>query len=386
MSQELAARAKTTPAAVRSAARAGEPSAAALEALLDELGAEEAAFVLVCYADGGDHEALARVMDRRTGARGVAAHGIPGAGAGLTGFALHGGGMVAAIEIIPQLEQLSLLALDTVPRRLMRALGRGVEELKPGRHVWLTLFDARARREPFLAPLISRWAPLELVGGSLAGPYLRQGALLHHGRLWRNAAAVVLLESALPMRTIQHTHLALTDRWMTVTRVSADGLGIEELDGEPAIPAYARALGVSCEALTSGMAARHPFGLRFRGRAFPVVALHVTAQRQLRMGVAIPEGDRLNLLEPIDLLERTRALMGSLSEHDGAVLLFDCVNRLAEADATGVQEDYVAALHRSRACVIHSYGEQFGYMHLNCSMTGLAFGAPEGLASQPPLR
>ena len=180
MIQELAA---GDPTAVRSAMRAGEPSAAALEALLDELGAEEAAFVLVCYADGADHEALARVMDRRTGARGIAAHGIPGAGAGLTGFALHGGGMGAAIEIIPQLDQLSLLALDTVPRRLMRALGRGVEELKPGRHVWLTLFDAQARREPFLAPLISRWAQLELVGGSLAGPHLRQGALLHHGRL-----------------------------------------------------------------------------------------------------------------------------------------------------------------------------------------------------------
>lgn len=359
--------------AARSARRSGAPEVGQLHALLDELGADEAAFVLVCYSDGADHEALARVLDRRTEARGVAVCGLPQTQEGMSGFALHGGGMRAAIEVIPQLDQLSLLALDAVPKRLMRGIGRELGELKAGRHAWLTLYDAQSKREPFLTPLISRWAPLELVGGSIATPKTRQGTILHHGRCWRNAAVVALLESARPMRAMQHTHLELTERWLTVTRVSADGLTVEELDGRPACEVYAEALGVRCDALTSQQAARHPFGLRFRGKAFPVAAVRLTAERQLRMGVAVPEGERLNLLRPVGLVAQTRAQLDLLARPGSAMLLFDCVNRLAEASACGELEVYRAALEREGACVIHSYGEQFGYMHLNCSMTGLVF-------------
>jgi hypothetical protein len=364
--------------AARSARRSGAPDVGQLHALLDELGGDDAAFVLVCYSDGADHEAVARVMDRRTGARGVAVCGLPQIQEGMSGLALRGPGMRAAIEVIPQLDELSLLALDAVPKRLMRGIGREPGELKAGRHAWLTLYDAQSRREPFLTPLISRWAPLELVGGSIASPKTRQGTILHHGRCWRNAAAVVLLESALSMRAMQHTHLELTDRWLTVTRVSADGLTVEELDGRPACEVYAEALGMSCEALTSQQAARHPFGLRFRGKAFPVAAVRLTAERQLRMGVAVPEGERLNLLRPVGLVAQTRAQLDLLARPGSAMLLFDCVNRLTEAGACGELEVYREALNRENACVIHSYGEQFGYMHLNCSMTGLVFDQQSG--------
>jgi hypothetical protein len=374
MDKEPPAPQMTSSSAVRCASRVGEPTAALLEELLEELGASGAGFVFVCYSEGADDEALARLLDQRTGARGVGALGIPEASAGMTGIALHGVGMHAAVEVLPQLDQLSLQALDTVPGRLCRTLGRVQRALEPGHHAWLTLFDAQTRREPLLTPLISRWGQLELAGGSLANPLTRCGCLLYHGRVWRGAAAVILLESALPIRAIQHTHMELTSRWMTVTRTSADGRIIEELDNIPAAIRYAEALGLGPEELTLERAARHPFGLRFRGRAFPITSVRITEQRQLSTGVAVPEGERLNVLEPVGLMDKIDALMPLAQTQDQSMLLFDCVSRLAEANALGRGEEYMATLHRAPSCVINSYGEQFGYMHLNCSLTGLVFG------------
>jgi hypothetical protein len=352
-----------------------------LDELLDELDAAHAKLTLVFYTSCDDEDGFVRLLDQRIGPRGVGCIAMAETTPCIKGFALHDPDINAAIELLPQLDALSLLTLNTIPDRLTRALSRTRAELTQGKHVWMTLFDARTRREPFLTPQIARWAPIDLVGGSIASVMRREAHIIYHGRLWRHAAAVILLESLrAPMRAFQHTHLELTDRWLTATRISDDGLIVEQLDDEPAQRRFARALGFELEQLDRSVIARHPFGIRFRGRAYPIAAVRMCERGHLHMGTPVQQGERLNILEPIGLLERTREQLARLDQlfspqATSGALLFDCVNRLGEAHTLGVRDAYAAALQRPQTCAIHSFGEQFGYMHLNCSLAGLVFGA-----------
>lgn len=376
-------------ASVKVASNTLGDTSAAIDELLDELEATEAKLTLVFYGVSHDDQIIAKALDRATGARGIAGTtagelGCSGfAQDSMTGISFHGEGVRASVEIIPQLHQLSLVPIVHLPDKLVRGIGRTRPELDPERHLWLFMVDGLSGKEGLLTPFFMQSAPrLGLVGASLGdGEQFNEVHIVHHGRIYRDAAAAVLLEYDGPFVTFKHTHMALTDRRLEVTKVSEGGRKLEQLDGKVAQIAYAEALGIDPSEVTQNSVAKHPFGYRFRGRPFPVSILQVHKDGTFRLGSTVQYGEQLNILEPDHLIDRTResleAVVRQLSS-DGnqveAMLLFHCLARFIEAKEQNLTDALAEAMCQAPVCGLNTYGEQFETMHMNHSLTGVVFG------------
>ena len=67
--------------------------------------------------------------------------------------------------------------------------------------------DGLSGRESLLTPFFFQLAPhVELVGGSIATESFEHGDIVHHGRIYRDAAAFTLLEYPRPFSTFHITH------------------------------------------------------------------------------------------------------------------------------------------------------------------------------------
>ncbi len=375
--------------AVRVASTSKSDTSRAIETLLDELDAASAKLTLVFYGINHDDQEIARVLDRVTGARGVAGTtagelNCQGFASGsMTGISFHGPGVRAAVEIIHQLRQLSLVPIVHLPDKLARGIERSSNELDPSRHLWLFLVDGVSGKEGLLTPFFMQSAPrVGLVGASLGdgGEYV-QARLVHHGRVYRDAAAAILLEYDRPFRTFRHTHVALTERQLEVTKVSQGGRCIEQLDGNLALVSYAEALGLDPSEITQSVIATHPLGYRFRGRPFPVSVVQIHDDGSFRVANSVQYGEKLNILEARDLVGSTRMCLEQMLDEiadDGGdllgMLLFHCLSRHIEATATGQLDELGDALCQGPICGLNTYGEQFETLHLNHSLTGVLFG------------
>ncbi|MGM0555195.1 MAG: FIST signal transduction protein [Myxococcota bacterium] len=365
-------------------------TATAIEQLLNQLDAENASLTVVFHSPTHDEAVVARRLDKATGSRGVAGSTAGELAAGgfyehtMTGMALHGSGVKAAIEIVPQLRELSLLPLMHLPSQLARGIGLETSDLDPERHVWLLLVDGLSCKEDLLTPFFVQSAPkrMSLVGGSLGdGEEFQRTRISHYGRVYDDAAAVVLLEYDRPFSIIHHTHMTLSDTWIDVTRTSRGGRILEEINGEVAAVGYAKVLGMDPSEITTGFTSSRPLGFRFRGRAYPCSVINVQADGSFMLGCSIQSGERLNILRPTDLVAGTRATMRAaadeLAEHGAeprGSLLFNCLGRYLEAREQGTVDELGEALGQYPVCGLNTYGEQFESMHFNHSLTGLMFG------------
>lgn len=364
-------------------------TSAAIQQVLDRLKADTAQLTMVFFDAAYDAEVVARVLDLRTQNRGVGgttAGEISSAGfttRSITGISLHGRGVRAAIEIIAQLGRLSLIPLVDMPHKLARGIGRKLEDLHVDRHMWISLIDGLSGKEDLFVPFFMQAGRrMPLIGGSLGdGGRYDKVQLVHHGRVYTDAAGVVLLEYPYGFVPIHHTHMQLSDKWLTVTAQSSDGRVIEALDGRPAKIAYAEALNITPDQVTAELIGRHPLGYRFRGRPFPCSILRVREDGGFVMSIAVTNSERLNILSAKDIVQCSRSVvdeavqqLAEKSKETQAMLLFHCTSRFVEAQSLGVTGELFEALHQVPLCGFNTYGEQFASMHMNHSLTGVVFG------------
>jgi hypothetical protein len=100
----------------------------------------------------------------------------------------------------------------------------------------------------------------------------------------------------------------------------------------------------------------------------------------LAYGVQV--GERLTLLEPTDLVESTaKALEAAVDDfkHEAghgpeSILTFHCLGRYREANRLGVVGPLFDALNVAPIVGLNTYGEQYGAMHMNHSVTAIMFG------------
>ena len=362
----------------------------AVNDLLDQLSADDAAWTFVFFNPTHDARVVSSHLDRRVGAKGIA-----GSTAGelsndgfsiesMVGLSLHGPDVRASAEIIPNLRELSLVPLVHLPEQFARRIGRDRDGLDSDRHIWILLADGASGAEDLLTPFFLQGSPVSnLVGGSLVGGEPGQHAhTAFHGRVFRDAAALILLEYDRPFELLHHNHLEFTDTHFEVTGVSQSGRVLEELDGRRAAEVYAEAIGCEVDEVTTRLTALHPLGFPFKGRPFVCSPIEVTERASLMMANTVHPGDELQLLEPKNLVESTRdeitnAIRSFEMEHDSSpvgALMFHCLGRFLEAQAEGQAAELAEALAQLPLTGFNTYGEQFNAMHTNHTLSGLLFG------------
>ncbi|MFD2249174.1 hypothetical protein FHS82_002933 [Pseudochelatococcus lubricantis] len=271
------------------------------------------------------------------------------------------------------------------PRDLTTAVVRAREALAQDHPAFahefaMLLVDGLSVKEDELASaLATGLGSMPLFGGSAGdGTRFRQTLIMDGDRLLRNAAVLSFVRSACPVRIFNLDHLVPTAKRMVVTLAEPRRRIVRRINDEPAAREYARLLGKDGQQLTPFTFAAHPLAVRMGGRHHVRAIQQVAPNGDLLFFCAIDEGVVLTVAEPQDLalhLERELDRLGDPAQ-PAAILAFDCILRRLEAQEKQLTGRVSDILRRHGVTGFSTYGEQLGAMHVNHTMTGIAFYPP----------
>jgi hypothetical protein len=322
--------------------------------------------------------------------------GVPSAGCttcgevGPAGFTTRGVSLAvlhaparAAVTLVEDLSALRFEQGSEVLTRLAAALELRPFQLHPARHALLTFTDGLSGAEEVLIASLSEQVPgIPLVGGSAGDDFRFERTFAGaQGRVASNAAAVVLLEPNAPFHPFHLHHYQPTERDTVVTDAEPSRRIVRRLDGFAATRVLADLLEISERRLHADPRAvverlAPVFGFRAAGTLHLRSVMNIDGSALL-MGGAVEVGTILQQMRAGDLIAQTqqgvRRALGALARPAG-MLLFNCGGRMWEATAQGRVAELADAMMTGMAAGFTTYGEQFGPLQVNHTLTGLVLG------------
>lgn len=237
--------------------------------------------------------------------------------------------------------------------------------------------DGLSLSEDTLAATISpALSDMPIFGGSAGdGINFNETLVALNGKVARNAAVLTLMSSGHKARVFSLDHLVPTEQQMVVTQADPARRIVKSINAEPAAREYARIVGKDPEQLDRFTFASHPVVVRIGGTHHVRAIQQVNDAGELVFFSAIDEGMVLTVAEPDNMAEHLRRKMEELSE-DGApanIIGCDCILRRIEAEQTQMSRELSETLSRYRVTGFSTYGEQIGPLHVNHTMSGVAF-------------
>ncbi|WP_240514023.1 FIST N-terminal domain-containing protein [Paramylibacter kogurei] len=239
----------------------------------------------------------------------------------------------------------------------------------------LSLFE-----DQLVSKISSGLGPVPLFGGSAGdGTRFEKTFVSFNGTSHQNAAVLTFIRSDCVIETFSLDHLSASSEKMVVTRADPARRIVHEINAEPAAREYARILGKDPNQLSEFTFASNPLVVRVGGRHHVRAIQQVTKDNDLVFFSAIDEGLVLTLADAEDMethLEREFSKIADQGSLD-CMLICDCILRRLEA-AQGQKTIALSnIMAKNRAIGFNTYGEQFGAMHVNQTMTGVAIYRPE---------
>ncbi len=307
---------------------------------------------------------------------------------------LQGG--IAAIGLAPlafaveRVDRLSTFLFEHgagIVGRLAAGLGRNPAELDPRRDLFITLIDGMSGNEARLATAISLAAPGMPIVGGCAGDdeRYRETWTFLRGEATPSSALVLAIEPSVPFVPFAVHHYQPTAQRVVVTAADPETNRIAEINGRPAVEVYAALAGVSLSEVRRDprVLVGQPvqFGVQV-GREFFVHSVMASEGDELRMAVPVVRGLVLSVARATDILDATRAGVRRVKElvpgGVRAALLFNCAGRMFEARRKQIVAELWEAMSDGVPVAgFSTYGEQFGPMLVNHTLTGVAFGGGE---------
>ncbi|MEM9813256.1 MAG: FIST N-terminal domain-containing protein, partial [Pseudomonadota bacterium] len=256
----------------------------------------------------------------------------------------------------------------------------GASRLELPHEFALVLIDGLSRQEDQLVGCLPPGlGPVPLFGGSAGdGARFENTLLAIDGTIHRHAAVLTLVRSLSPVRVFSHDHFAPTGVRMVVTRADPANRIVSQINAEPAAAEYARLVGKDPGQLSPFTFAAHPVVVRLGGRHHVRSIQQVTPSGDLVFFSAIDEGVVLTVAEPCDMASHLSSKLEELARpaQPDALLVCDCILRRIEAGEKQMTNRISRLLSEHRVTGFSTYGEQFGAMHVNQTMTGVAFYPP----------
>lgn len=266
---------------------------------------------------------------------------------------------------------------------LRQELLRGESEIDGSRSFGLVLIDGMCRREEaVMSAIYASLDSIPIVGGS-AGDGLRfeKTWVLFDGEAHTDAALLILLNTSLPFHVFKCDNFVPTSKKMVVTDADIEQRVVKELNAEPASEEYSRAVGIGDTKLDPFSFASHPVLVRVGGAYYARSIQRVDPDGSLRFFCAIDEGMVLTAATSQSLVDATldafseaRGEIGEISLYIG----FECILRRLDAEQHQLARDMSELYRRNGVIGFHTYGEQYGSMHVNQTFTGVAIGRRPG--------
>ena len=246
----------------------------------------------------------------------------------------------------------------------------------------LMLTDGLSNSEEMLVAAVN-WAidDIQLIGGS-AGDGLRfdRTAVICGDDVVRGGAVLIMVETSVPFRVFKTQNFEPTSTKLVVTAADCENRIVHELNAEPAAREYAAAIGLLPDDLGPFSFASYPLVVKVGGDYYCRSIRNMNPDGSLSFFCAIDEGLVFTVARPEDMVSSTARTLEQVGRDLGGidfVLGFDCILRRLDAENRQIRRNLADLYRRFGVVGFHTYGEQFNAMHLNQTLTGIAFGALE---------
>lgn len=262
---------------------------------------------------------------------------------------------------------------------LRQELLRTSPQVDRGSPFGLMLIDGLCRREEaVMSAVYASLDDIPIVGGS-AGDGLRfeRTWVFFDGTAHTNAALLILLNTSLPFRVFKCDNFEPQPQKMVVTEADIENRMVRELNAEPAAQEYSRVVGIMDAKLDPFSFASHPVLVRVGGSYYARSIQRVEPDGSLHFFCAIDEGMVLTAATSKSLVGATRDVFAETRDQIGDVSLyigFECLLRRLDAEQHQLARDMSELYRQNRVVGFHTYGEQYGSMHVNQTFTGVAIG------------
>lgn len=293
-----------------------------------------------------------------------------------TGFRIHTG-------VIENITAFGVERASEVVRQLKSRLTPNADGRHGDRVFGVMLIDGLSNaEEPIVAAVHWAFDDMQLVGGSAGdGLTFHRARLIHDGQALENAAILILVETDYAFRIFKTENFEPTPIKLVVTAANAEARIVYELNAEPAAREYASAIGLMPDELGPFSFASYPLVVKVGGSYYCRSIRNMNQDGSLSFFCAIDEGLVFTVARPMDMLRATADTLDEIDRTLGGidlVLGFDCILRRLDAETRQIRRSMEDLYKRYRLVGFHTYGEQLNSMHLNQTLTGVAFGKRRG--------
>jgi len=373
---------------------AGDEKTAARE-LADQIGNAEAAFALVFTSCAYDPDKIALELTRALapvpvfGCTSIGEIGAKGFGrGGIVGLTMAANKLRVGVGCVANISKGALSAGHQAVNDAIRGMGATPEDLATARHVALCLVDWRSQSEElFIAGAGATSPGLSIIGGSASddAPFApeaggHESRILCHGEAIADCGLILLLETDVPFKVIATEHMVAKQGRVVVTKTDPANRLVHELDGRPALERYKEIMGAGDE-MDSPLAGTMPFGYYVEGRPY-VRSVMAVEGNSLRFACGVDRGTVLVPMEPGEMIPATEAALAEAQADLGgemsALIAFSCYGRFLETERDGLTQAVGDVLSKYPVVGFNTFGEQINTLHVNHTLTGLAFGTHDG--------
>ncbi len=266
-----------------------------------------------------------------------------------------------------------------VVRKLKSQISEDKDRLLHDRVFALMMVDGLSNaEEPLIAAIHWAMDEIQLVGGSAGdGLSFENTSIMYDGQVVISSAVLVLVECEVPFRIFKTQNFEPTTTKLVVTAADTQNRIVYELNAEPAATEYARAIGLMPDDLGPFSFASYPLVVKIGGDYYCRSIRNMNPDRSLSFFCAIDEGLVFTVATPTDIVATTASALNSIKNSMGSidfVLGFDCVLRRLSSETRQVNHAVEEIYRKHNVVGFHTYGEQYNAMHLNQTLTGIAFG------------
>lgn len=297
----------------------------------------------------------------------------------LTGVSFSSSNFVAAVGRLDGLRQFEISSVRLLVQDLLRDLEGRSPTANADNTFALQLLDGLSfHEEPVTRVLQHELDKVPLIGGSAGdGLSFEKTRIFHDGCFHSDCAVLVLVSTPLPFKPFMTHHFVAAEQRMVVTSADPKRRLVHEIDGKPAVLAYAELVGADIDKLGPLHFATSPIVVVIGGASYVRSIGEARMDGSLKFFCAIDEGMVLRIARGTDLVENLRRVFAGIADEIGppqVVISSDCILRRLEIVHNDLQSDVADILEQNRTIGFSSYGEQYRGFHVNQTFTGIAIG------------
>jgi hypothetical protein len=375
--------ASSTIDGVATAASTDRSESAAVEELRTMLKDADPHALLIFYSPRYDVHKLAQALRQAFPNAGISGCSTAGE---ISSLGMTNGGIVAIAfprrrfrVLAEKIETVRNASVETTLDAVRRLLAHRRPDASANNTFAFLLIDGLCNVEEKIVAAVN-WeiGNIPLVGGSSGDGLTFQGTnLLHNGWPIDDGAVLLLVETDVPFQVFKTQNFEPTSTKLVVTKADAERRIVYEINAEPAAREYAQAIGIVPDNLGPFTFASYPLVVRVGGEYYCRSIRNLNPDGSLTFFCAIDEGLVFRVGAPVDMVQSTHETLTGLKNTLGdldAIVGFDCILRRLDAENRQLSGQLEKLYQKHGLVGFQTYGEQFNAMHLNQTLTGIAFG------------